>query len=43
VLVADLESEEKKYPISPYDLIGAVGIALTGVALAILYLSRRVP
>src|ERR1035437_3388539 len=43
VSVPDLDaaSNNDKYPISAYDLLGAVGIALTGVALAILYLSTR--
>jgi hypothetical protein len=31
----------KQYPISYYDLAGAVGIALTGVALGIIYLSIK--
>jgi uncharacterized membrane protein len=45
VSVADLDNEnnDKKYPISAYDLLGAMGIALTGIALAILYLSKHVP
>jgi hypothetical protein len=33
----------KAYPISPYRLLAGVGIVLTGIAVAILYLSRHVP
>jgi hypothetical protein len=45
VSAADFESDiqERRYPISPYRLLGAIGIVLTGIAVAILYLSRRVP
>jgi hypothetical protein len=34
VLVADLD-REKKYPISAYDIVGAVGIALPGIAILV--------
>jgi hypothetical protein len=42
ISVADFDNEKsKKYPVSPYTLLGAAGIALTGIALAILYLLGR--
>jgi hypothetical protein len=37
------ESQERRYPISPYRLLGAIGIVLTGIAAAILHLSKLVP
>jgi hypothetical protein len=39
VSAGDLEIE-KKYPISPYRLLGAVGIVIFGFGVALLYLNR---
>ena len=42
--VTGLESDinKKKYLISPYRLLAGIGIVLTGIAVATLYLSRGV-
>jgi hypothetical protein len=43
VAVFESDAHEKRYPISPYRVLGAIGIVLSGIAVAILYLSKRVP